>query len=135
MLRGRTGLRLRTWVHVPALPLITSEILSPLLLCAFSFSLEGCSFFHCLSAQLRYVMFTIIMIFSICEIIGFFISHLSVRLTKEERGGACPRPCITRRIHSHSGGSATLTHQCFSKDKGGKTEIILTHLKSGHGHC
>ena len=136
MLRGSTGLRLRTWVHITALPLITGELLSPLLhFSVLSVSLwkPAHSFTAFLDSWDKWCSHP--SWFSIYEIIGFFISHLSVQLTKEERGGACPRPCITRRIHSHSGASATLTHQCFSKDKGGKIEIILTHLKSGHGHC
>ena len=77
---------------------------------------------------------------SICETVTCsFPIWASVWLTKEERGGVCPRPCITRRIHSHWGGSAQLSHTSASTKKMGrkkkKTEIILTHLKRGHGHC
>ena len=121
MLRGRTGLRLRTWVHITALPLITGELLSPLLhFSVLSVSLwkPAHSFTAFLDSWDKWCSHP--SWFSIYEIVGFFISHLSILLTKEERGGACPRPCITWRIHSHLGGSATLTHQCFNKDKGGE---------------
>ena len=119
---------------------ITCEILSPLL-CFSVISVSLRKLAHSLTAFLdsRDKWYSQPLSYLNLWNCYLFISHLSVWLTKEERGGVCPRPCITWRIHSHWGGSAQLSHTSAStkkmRRKKKKTEIILTHLKRGHGHC